>query len=310
MDAINTAIVIREEDIGSGALTSLLASLESWSTAISLVILAEETSPRWLTLPAGLVDAIWFDRRNANDDPARMASSLLLALADFSHLLFLEGRELRPLAARLAALRDCDLIADVSHILSPNSCQRLVFAGQALLTVRSLAAKHVWTLRRQAFDCASPEGETRRYAIVSCPVAASEEMAVKSVRHYCVTTRPRLSRAEIIVGGGRGVGKQQLALLREIADKLGAALGGTRALVDAGYFTEQDQIGQTGENISPRVYLACGISGAIQHVAGITNSNIIIAINSDPQASIIKHYADHYLLGDLSEVLPHLLAQL
>lgn len=310
MKTKSTAIVICEEDTGSSALAQLLKTLASWSTAVRLVILGEENSPQWLTLPAGLEDVIWCDLRNAHDNPANMASALLHVLAEFSHLLFLEGKALRPLAARLAAQRDCDVVADVTHILSSDSCQRPVLAGQALLTVQSLAERHVWTLRRQAFERDMPVGETRRYAVVSCPVEACDKSAVNAVRHRVVAARPRLSQAEIVVGGGRGIGRQQLVLLGEIADKLGAALGGTRALVDAGFLTEQDQIGQTGEHISPRVYLACGISGAIQHVAGITNSNIIIAINSDPQAPIIKHYADHYFLGDLSDVLPRLLAQL
>ncbi len=310
MKTLNTAIVLCEEDIGSGALIALLTLLPRWSAVISLIIIAEEASPKVLSLPVGLADVIWFDRRDANDDLARMAFSLLPALANFSHLLFLEGKALRPLAARLAALRDCDVIADVTHILSPNSCQRPVFSGQALLTVCSLAESHVWTLRRQAFDGVLRESETRRYAITACLVVAYGESTVYSERHLSVTTRPRLSQAEIVVGGGRGAGKHQLALLGEIADKLGAALGGTRALVDAGFFTEQDQIGQTGEHIAPRVYLACGISGAIQHVVGITNSKTIIAVNSDPEAPIIKNHADHYLVGDLSEVLPRLLAKL
>jgi electron transfer flavoprotein alpha subunit len=310
MKAISTAIVMREEDIGSGALTAVLASLHSWSTCVNLVLLAEEASPGTLSLPVGLSTVTWFDRRDVNDDLGRMASSLTPILAECSHLLFLEGKALRPLAARLAALRDCDLIADVTHLLSPDSCQRPVFADQALLTVRSLAKNHVWTLRRQAFDSQPCASVTQLYSLVTCPIANTAEALVVSVRHPSVTSRPQLSQAEIVVGGGRGAGKPQLAMLSDIADKLGAALGGTRALVDAGFFTEQDQIGQTGEHISPRVYLACGISGAIQHVAGITNSNIIIAINNDPEAPIIKHYADHYLLADLSEVLPSLLAKL
>lgn len=310
MKAINTAIIMREDDIGSGALTVLLASLQSWSTSVNLILLAEEASPHRLSLPVGLAAVTWFDWRDANDDLGRIALSLMPSLAECSHLLFLEGKELRPLAARLAALRGCDPIADVTHLLSPDSCQRPVFAGQALLTVRSLAKNHVWTLRRQAFASESCTSVTQLYSIVACPVANTAETLIVSVRHPSVANRPRLSQAEIVVGGGRGVGKSQLAMLSDIADKLGAGLGGTRALVDAGFFTEQDQIGQTGEHISPRIYLACGISGAIQHVAGITNSNIIIAINNDPQAPIIKHYADHYLLGDLSEVLPGLLEKL
>lgn len=152
MKTINSAIILRQEDTAGSALTTLLQSLACWSDTVSVVILAEETAPQALTLPVGLMNVIWFDQRHACDDLACMADSLLPALKDVSHLLFLEGKAIRPLAARIAAIHDCDMITDITHILSSDSCQRPVFAGQALLTVQSLTEHHVWTLRRQAFE--------------------------------------------------------------------------------------------------------------------------------------------------------------
>lgn len=310
MKAMNTAIIMCEDDLASGALATLLPLLQAWSTSISLVLLAENMPPQTLSLPVGLAQVLWLDRRTIRGDIASQAASLAQPLVEFSHLLIVEGHGVRPLAARLAAQRSCSLVADVVQILSPNSCRHPVYAGQALLTVQSLGKSHVWTLRHQAFNSVSGNGDMQRYSITSCSVVSAARAFVAVAEPPALTERPSLARAEIVVGGGRGVRAQQWNVLAGIADKLGAALGGTRALVDSGLFTEQHQIGQTGEHIAPHIYLACGISGAIQHVAGVTNSNVIIAINNDPNAPIIKYYADYYLLGDLAEVLPSLWARI
>jgi electron transfer flavoprotein alpha subunit len=309
MTMIKVSLIIRIEEASGATLPAVIDILQGWSASIELLLLTEAPVPEPITLPIGLAQARWVDYSVFDEGEASLALTLHQATRGSDHLLVFEARELRPLAATLAALRGAVLVTDVISIMAVDCCQRPVYAGQAIATVKTRTHNQVWTLRSQAFGMKG-NVSMQQTVLQRCPVVKASGSGVKVSRQPHSSVRPPLSRAEIVVGAGRGVSLQQLSVLSAIADKLGAALGGTRALVEVGYLPEQSQIGQTGEQIAPKVYFACGISGAIQHVAGIGGSGIIIAVNSDPLAPIIQHHADYFLIGDVSEVLPAILERI
>lgn len=204
---------------------------------------------------------------------------------------------------RVAALLDVAQISDIVAVKSADTFVRPIYAGNALATIQSLDSKKVITVRTSAFDAAGTDGSA---TITPCGLVHANAQSEFVSEELAVSERPELTAASVIISGGRGMGNgENFSLLEKVADKLGAAVGASRAAVDAGFVPNDMQVGQTGKIVAPDLYIAVGISGAIQHQAGMKDSKVIVAINKDEEAPIFQ-IADYGLVADLFEVLPEL----
>lgn len=211
------------------------------------------------------------------------------------------GKNILP---RLAALLDVSQISEITQIISSDSFVRPIYAGNAFLNLQSFDPIKLITVRSTAFE-QSPE-QTTAAAIVKIEASADLKLSTFIKQEATVSSRPELTSADIVIAGGRGMqSKENFKQLEEIADQLGAGIGASRAAVDAGFVPNDYQVGQTGKVVAPKLYIAVGISGAIQHLAGMKDSKVIVAINKDPEAAIFQ-VSDYYLVGDLFEILPQL----
>ncbi len=242
---------------------------------------------------------------------AEPTAALITAMAgDYDTILAPASSSAKNILPRVAALLDVMQVSDVIEVVSRDTFKRPIYAGNAIEVVQSTDAIRVLTIRSSSFAAAAASASA---APVKQVTAGAEGGNLSSFVENLLShsDRPELGSAKIIVSGGRALGSQERfsEIINPIADKLGAAVGASRAAVDAGYAPNDFQVGQTGKVVAPDLYLACGISGAIQHLAGMKDSKIIVAINNDPEAPIFQ-VADYGIVGDLFEVLPELERQL
>jgi len=259
---------------------------------------------------AGVKKVLHADAAHLKDFLAENVSSLLVSLGkNYSHLLAPATSNGKNIMPRVAALLDVQQISDITAVESADTFVRPIYAGNAMATVKSKDAIKVITVRTTAFDAAGSSGSNAEIQNVQVPADSGLSQFVS--REVSKSERPELTAAKIIVSGGRGManGENFKKVLEPLADKLGAGMGASRAAVDAGFVPNDWQVGQTGKIVAPDLYVAVGISGAIQHLAGMKDSRVIVAINKDEEAPIFQ-VADYGIVGDLFQVVPQLVEEL
>jgi electron transfer flavoprotein alpha subunit len=257
----------------------------------------------------GVAKVLLADDASCAHQMAEPMAALIVSLAGpYTHLVSASTANGKNTMPRVAALLDVMQVSDITAVLSPDTFERPVYAGNAIQTVQATDAKKVITVRTASFAPAGSGGSAPVEAVTT--MAASTSSAFKG-EEIAKSDRPELGAAKIIISGGRALGSAEnfAKVIEPVADRLGAAMGASRAAVDAGYAPNDWQVGQTGKVVAPELYIAAGISGAIQHLAGMKDSKVIVAINKDEEAPIFQ-VADYGLVGDLFTILPELDAEL
>ncbi len=308
-----TVLVIAEHDptgLRPATLNTVTAATALGAVHVLVAGFQAEGAARAAAAIPGVEQVLHADGDSLADPLAEAVAAQVLALADgYSHIVFASTSHGKNVAPRVAAALDVAQVSDVTKVLAPDTFERPIYAGNVIATVQSLDAVKVLTVRTTGFDPAPATGgaaPVKGVAAVAMPVGSrfvGKEIAKSD--------RPELTAAKIIVSGGRAMGSSEKfnEVLTPLADKLGAALGASRAAVDAGYAPNDWQVGQTGKIVAPQLYVACGISGAIQHLAGMKDSKVIVAINKDPEAPIFS-VADYGLEADLFVAVPALVEAL
>ncbi|MGU7771644.1 electron transfer flavoprotein subunit alpha/FixB family protein [Burkholderia sp. MR1-5-21] len=304
-----TTLVIAEHDnaqLKGSTLHTITAALKL-SNGVHVLVAGNAAQPVAYAASkiAGVDKVILVDAPHFADALAENVAAQVLVLAgDYSHILFSATAAGKNVAPRVAAKLDAAQISDVIAIDSANTFQRPIYAGNAIATVQSPDPVKVATIRTTAFDAARADGGNA--PVESSPAVADTGLSTFIRREVATSDRPELTAARVVVSGGRGLGSaENFALLDPLAERLGAAIGASRAAVDSGYAPNDWQVGQTGKIVAPELYIAVGISGAIQHLAGMKDSKVIVAINKDADAPIFG-VADYGIVGDLFEVVPQL----
>ncbi|MBS0441406.1 MAG: electron transfer flavoprotein subunit alpha/FixB family protein [Proteobacteria bacterium] len=307
------ALVIAEHDHGTlkGATLNTVTAAIQCGGEVHVLIAGQNAAgaAQAAAQLQGVAKVIHADGASLAEQLAENVAAQVLAIArNYSHILFPATAHGKNVAPRVAAKLDVAQLSDITKVISPDTFERPIYAGNAIATVQSADAIKVVTVRTTGFDAAGQGGS----AAVETVAAATDSGKSSFVgSELAKSDRPELTAAKIIVSGGRAMGSSEKfnEVLTPLADKLGAALGASRAAVDAGYAPNDWQVGQTGKIVAPSLYIACGISGAIQHLAGMKDSKVIVAINKDPEAPIFS-VADFGLEADLFTAVPELVAAL
>jgi len=309
-----TALVIAEHDHGSlkGATLNTVTAARQCGSDVHVLIAghnAGEAARQAAQIP-GVARVLLADAPQLAEQLAENVTAQVLAVSEgYTHLLFPATAQGKNIAPRVAATLDVAQLSDITKVISPDTFERPIYAGNAIATVQSTDKVKVMTVRTTGFDATPAIGGSANVD----NIPAVDDSGTSSFIGRAVTNsdRPELSAAKIIVSGGRAMGSSDKfnEVLTPLADKLGAALGASRAAVDAGYAPNDWQVGQTGKIVAPQLYIACGISGAIQHLAGMKDSKLIVAINKDPEAPIFS-VADYGLEADLFVAVPELVRAL
>jgi electron transfer flavoprotein alpha subunit len=308
-----TILVIAEHDNASlkGATHNTVSAATAIGGDVHVLIVGANASgaAQAAAKISGVAKVLHADGAQFADGLAENVAAQVLAIAkDYSHLLFPATAAGKNVAPRVAALLDVGQLSDVTKVISADTFERPIYAGNAIATVQSTDAIKVLTVRTTGFDPAAEGGSA---AVESISAVADSGKSSFVGREVTKSDRPELTAAKIIVSGGRALGSSDKfnEVLTPLADKLNAALGASRAAVDAGYAPNDWQVGQTGKIVAPQLYIAAGISGAIQHLAGMKDSKVIVAINKDPEAPIFS-VADYGLEADLFTAVPELVKAL
>jgi len=304
------ALVIAEHDNQSlkAATLNAVAAALLCSPEVDVLVAGSGTdaAASAATQIAGVRKIIQVDAASLADQLAEPLAAQILSIASsYSHILAPATANGKNVLPRVAAKLDVAQLSDVTKVVSPDTFERPIYAGNAIATVQSADPIKVITVRTTGFDPVAASGGSA--AIEKAALADSKVQSSFVDRELTKSDRPELTAAKIIVSGGRGLGsgEKYQEIVVPLADKLGAALGASRAAVDAGYVPNDYQVGQTGKIVAPQLYVAVGISGAIQHLAGMKDSKVIVAINKDPEAPIFS-VADYGLVADLNTAVPEL----
>jgi electron transfer flavoprotein alpha subunit len=292
--------------LGTDATAKALTAARAMGTPVHVLVAgagAEGAAEQAAAL-AGADKVLWADAAEYGHGLAEPLAALVVALAgDYEHIVSAATAAGKNVAPRIAGLLDCMVLTDVSGVDAPDTFVRPIYAGNAFQTVVSSDAKKVVTVRTATFQAAGAQAPCPVEAVSVPPACGASDWVSDAV---AASDRPELTSARVVVSGGRALGsKENFAIIEALADKLGAAVGASRAAVDSGYAPNDWQVGQTGKVVAPDLYIAVGISGAIQHLAGMKDSKVIVAINKDEEAPIFQ-VADYGLVADLFEAAPAL----
>jgi electron transfer flavoprotein alpha subunit len=309
-----TILVIAEHDNATvkGATLNTIAAAQKIGDDIHVLIAGHnaQAAADAAAKIAGVSKVLLADAPQLAAGLAENVEATVLEIAkDYSHIVAPATAYGKNIAPRVAAKLDVAQISEITAVVSPDTFERPIYAGNAIATVQSSDPIKVLTVRATGFDAVAAVGGSA--AIEKIEAAADRGISQFVNREVTKLDRPELTSAQIVVSGGRGLGSGEnyQSVLVPLADKLGAALGASRAAVDAGYVPNDYQVGQTGKIVAPQLYVAVGISGAIQHLAGMKDSKVIVAINKDPEAPIFS-VADYGLVGDLFTAVPELIEAL
>ena len=308
-----TILVIAEHDNKSikKATLSTLAAAQKIGGDIHVLVAGHNAgeAARAAAQIAGVGKVLHADAPQLDDFLAENVAALVVSVArGYSHVLAPATSNGKNVLPRVAALLDVQQISEIIAVDSPDTFQRPIYAGNAIATVQSKDPIKVITVRATGFDAVAATGGSAQVESLAAPADGGLSSFVG--REVSKSERPELTSARIVVSGGRGMGSgENFKLLEPLADKLGAAMGASRAAVDAGFVPNDWQVGQTGKIVAPDLYVAIGISGAIQHLAGMKDSRVIVAINKDEEAPIFQ-VADYGIVGDLFQVVPQVVEEL
>ena len=305
-----TALVIAEHDNASikGATLNTVTAAAACGGDVHVLVAGHNAgaAAEAASKIAGVAKVLHADSEAFAHGLAENVAAQVLAVAgNYSHILFPATASGKNVAPRVAAKLDVAQISDIIKVDGPDTFERPIYAGNAIATVQSADATKVITVRTTGFDAAAASGGSAAVETVSATADSGKSSFVG--QEIAKSDRPELTAAKIIVSGGRALGSAEKfnEVMTPLADKLGAAIGASRAAVDAGYAPNDLQVGQTGKIVAPQLYIAAGISGAIQHLAGMKDSKVIVAINKDPEAPIFS-VADYGLVADLFTAVPEL----